>query len=39
MSKKEYAMKLYDFDLKWKIENEQVLVTALLSLSARKDNK
>lgn len=27
--KNDYAMKLYDFDLKWKVENDVVVVTAL----------
>lgn len=35
--KTDYAMKLYDFDLKWKVENEQVLVLALTPLSPAMD--
>lgn len=31
--KNDYSMKLYDFDLKWKIENDEVVVTALELLS------
>lgn len=31
--KTDYAMKLYDFDLKWKVENEQVTVLSLTPLT------
>ena len=36
--KTDYAMKLYDFDLKWKVENEEVLVVALTPLSLAQDS-
>jgi tRNA (adenine37-N6)-methyltransferase len=31
-TKNEFAIKLYDYDLKWQIENEQVMVTSLTLL-------
>lgn len=32
-SKKEYAIKIYDYDLKWYVEDEQVIVTSLTLLA------